>query len=181
MIRSRPRTRRGTFALEPVDAQGAYFQQAAWVYGETRYTCPTTSVAGIYADDKVPSWAYRWNTQDPGYNALGLLVVHTAEIYAIWGPDYTESGQVTSPKSYYSNGTNAAIVAEKERNLGLLLGALELLYESWVDILSKDDLNKRSWGFYVRVRPEVAQGTAGWGGKGEVKLADVLELRRPGT
>jgi len=75
--------------------------------------------------------------------------------------------------------TAATIAAEKERNLGLLLGALELLYGSWANVLSKEDLDKRAWGWYVRVRPEVAQGAAGWGGKGNVKLSDILALRRP--
>jgi hypothetical protein len=75
--------------------------------------------------------------------------------------------------------TAAVIAAEKERNLGLLLGALELLYKSWSEVLSNEDLDKRAWGWYVRVRPEVAQGAAGWGGKGSVKLADILALRRP--
>jgi len=77
--------------------------------------------------------------------------------------------------------TAATIAAEKERNLGLLLGALEVLYGSWAKVLSKEDLDKRAWGWYVRVRPEVAQGAAGWGGKGNVKLADILALRRPAS
>ncbi|KAG9192756.1 hypothetical protein G6011_11490 [Alternaria panax] len=75
--------------------------------------------------------------------------------------------------------TAAVIAAEKEDNLSLLLGALELLYESWSKVLSTEDLDKRAWGWYVRVRPEVAQGAAGWGRKGNVKLSDVLALRRP--
>ncbi|KAF1842110.1 uncharacterized protein K460DRAFT_409533 [Cucurbitaria berberidis CBS 394.84] len=75
--------------------------------------------------------------------------------------------------------TNTGIVAEKERNLSLLLGALELLYQSWADVLSSETLNNRAWGWYVRVRPDVAHGAAGWGGKGNVKLSDILELRRP--
>ncbi|KAF1947601.1 hypothetical protein EJ02DRAFT_473 [Clathrospora elynae] len=69
--------------------------------------------------------------------------------------------------------------AEKEHNLGLLLGALELLYQSWAHVLSKEDLDKRAWGWYVRVRPDVAHGAAGWGGKGNVNLSDILKLRRP--
>ncbi|KAI4626150.1 uncharacterized protein J4E87_004650 [Alternaria ethzedia] len=77
--------------------------------------------------------------------------------------------------------TAATIAAEKERNLGLLLGALELLYGSWAKVLSREDLDKRAWGWYVRVRPEVAQGAAGWGGKGNVKLSDILALRRPAS
>lgn len=58
--------------------------------------------------------------------------------------------------------TGAAMAATKERNLSLVLGALELLYESWTHVLSKDDMNNRAWGWYVRVRPDVAQGAAGW-------------------
>jgi hypothetical protein len=75
--------------------------------------------------------------------------------------------------------TAASLTAEKERNLGMLLGALELLYQSWAQVLSAEDLDRRAWGWYVRVRPEVASGQAGWGGKGTVKLSDILELRRP--
>jgi hypothetical protein len=75
--------------------------------------------------------------------------------------------------------TAATIAAEKGHNLSLLLGALELLYGSWATVLSKEDLDKRAWGWYVRIRPEVAQGAAGWGGKGNVKLSDILDLRRP--
>ncbi|KAL6711258.1 hypothetical protein ACN47E_005789 [Coniothyrium glycines] len=75
--------------------------------------------------------------------------------------------------------TAASIAAEKQRNLGLLLGALDLLYQSWVNILAKEDLDKRAWSWYIRVRPNVAAGAAGWGGKGNVRLSDILDLRRP--
>ncbi|KAH7345922.1 hypothetical protein BKA66DRAFT_433818 [Pyrenochaeta sp. MPI-SDFR-AT-0127] len=75
--------------------------------------------------------------------------------------------------------TNTMMATEKARNLGLLLGALDLLYQSWAHVLSKEELDKRAWGWYVRVRPDVAHGPAGWGGKGDVKLSDILDLRRP--
>lgn len=75
--------------------------------------------------------------------------------------------------------TNTKVAAEKASNLGLLLGALELLYQSWAPVLSREELDKRAWGWYVRVRPEVADGPSGWGGKGNVKLANILDLRRP--
>lgn len=68
--------------------------------------------------------------------------------------------------------------AEKERNLGLLLGSLELLFESWVGALDAKELDRRAWSWYVRVRPEVESGVAGWGGKGSIALADILKLRR---
>lgn len=72
----------------------------------------------------------------------------------------------------------ASKAAEKERNLGLLLRALDLLYQSWIETLGPDDLDKRVWGWYVRVRPAVEHGVAGWGGKNEVRLGDILALRR---
>jgi hypothetical protein len=73
-----------------------------------------------------------------------------------------------------------ALEREKEMNLGLVLGALDLLFASWVEHISRDELDRRAWGWYVQVRPEVESGAAGWGGKGEVKLLDILSLRRKG-
>ena len=60
----------------------------------------------------------------------------------------------------------------------MLLRALDLLYQSWIGTLGPEALDKRVWGWYVKVRPAVEQGVAGWGGKNEVKLADILALRR---
>ncbi|APA14648.1 hypothetical protein SS1G_06635 [Sclerotinia sclerotiorum 1980 UF-70] len=71
-----------------------------------------------------------------------------------------------------------AIAEEKEGNLGLLMGALDLLFESWVDHIGRDELDRRAWGWYVQIRPEVESGVAGWGGKGVVKLSEILALRR---
>jgi hypothetical protein len=72
----------------------------------------------------------------------------------------------------------ATKAADKERNLGMLLRALDLLYQSWIDTLGPAELDRRVWGWYVRVRPAVEHGVAGWGGKNEVKLAEILALRR---
>jgi len=52
------------------------------------------------------------------------------------------------------------------------------VFKSWAEVLSKEDFDRRAWGWYVRIRPDVEEGKAGWGGKGEVRLAKVLELRR---
>lgn len=68
--------------------------------------------------------------------------------------------------------------AEKERNLGMLLQAIDLVYRSWAVTLAPEDLDKRTWNWYVKVRPAVEHGVAGWGGKNEVRLADILALRR---
>jgi hypothetical protein len=64
-----------------------------------------------------------------------------------------------------------------EQNVSMLLGALELLFESWSN-LTADELDRRAWGWYVDVRPNVPDGVSGWGAKGELKLQDILNLRR---
>ncbi|CZS89784.1 related to impact protein [Rhynchosporium graminicola] len=74
--------------------------------------------------------------------------------------------------------SGAELDREREENLGLLLGALDLLFKSWEGHVSKEELDRRAWGWYVNVRPDVAGGVAGWGGKGEVKLSRILGLRR---
>ncbi|KAF3761902.1 hypothetical protein M406DRAFT_282003 [Cryphonectria parasitica EP155] len=68
--------------------------------------------------------------------------------------------------------------AEKEENLGLLLGALRLLFDSWADTLGAQELDRRAWGWYTAVRPEVESGPSGWGAKGTLRLKSILDLRR---
>ncbi|KIN02111.1 hypothetical protein OIDMADRAFT_41299 [Oidiodendron maius Zn] len=83
---------------------------------------------------------------------------------------------VDSPARKKKSG--AALEREKEENLGLLLGALDMLFSSWVEHISRDELDHRAWAWYVQVRPEVESGVAGWGGKGDVPLSSILNLRR---
>ncbi|KLU88345.1 hypothetical protein MAPG_07332 [Magnaporthiopsis poae ATCC 64411] len=74
--------------------------------------------------------------------------------------------------------TQKEINLEKEENLGLLLGALRLLYDSWADHLTAVDLDQRAWGWYTAVRPSVDSGPSGWGAKGTLELRKILDLRR---
>ncbi|KAI5376882.1 hypothetical protein CC77DRAFT_927750 [Alternaria alternata] len=114
-------------------------------------------------------------TSRNGSSNLPIYPAQSARAYLMKAFETPAAEAVPKPKG---KRTAAVIAAEKEHNLSLLLGALELLYESWAKVLDKDDLDKRAWGWYVRVRPDVAQGAAGWGGKGNVKLSDILALRR---
>ncbi|KAF2818959.1 hypothetical protein CC86DRAFT_363331 [Ophiobolus disseminans] len=107
---------------------------------------------------------------------LPIFTAQSARAYLMKAFETPKDPSKAAPAKKQSGSVMAA---EKERNLGMVLGALELLYESWVHVLGKEDLDKRAWGWYVRVRPEVATGAAGWGGKGNVKLSDILDLRRP--
>ncbi|TPX18083.1 uncharacterized protein E0L32_011853 [Thyridium curvatum] len=74
--------------------------------------------------------------------------------------------------------TQKALDAEKEENLGLLLGAIRLVFDSWADHLAPADLDRRAWSWYTAVRPDVDSGPSGWGAKGSLKLKTILDLRR---
>ncbi|KAF0634599.1 hypothetical protein FPSE5266_04654 [Fusarium pseudograminearum] len=74
--------------------------------------------------------------------------------------------------------TVTAANEEKHENLGRVLGALRLLFASWAGTLSRDELDKRAWTWYINLRPDVDSGPAGWGAKGTLNLGKILDLRR---
>jgi hypothetical protein len=112
------------------------------------------------------------------YSASSSLPIYTpqsARAYLLKSFDSPpEESDATSPKKKKA----AATKETKEANLGHLLKALDLLYTSWSKELKPSDLDSRSWGWYMNVRPAVADGVAGWGGKNNLKLSDILQLRR---
>lgn len=129
-----------------------------------------TKSSNTSTDGGTPAWKKHKSA------AQSHLPIHTpqaARSYLLRAFDSYESTPSTAAKK----PTAAAKAAEKERNLGMLLRALELLYEAWTAKLSPAELDNRTWGWYVQVRPDVAQGVAGWGGRNQLKLADILALR----
>ncbi len=88
------------------------------------------------------------------------------------------SGESTDEPAKKKKKTGAVLEREKEHNLGLLLGALDLLFSSWVQYISRDDLDRRAWIWYTTVRPDVQPGVSGWGAKGPVRIAEILNLRK---
>ncbi|TRX90862.1 hypothetical protein FHL15_008266 [Xylaria flabelliformis] len=94
-------------------------------------------------------------------------------------PQTEEGNEGPSPsKVTTKKKTVKAMELEKEENVARLLGAIRILYESWAGHLSANDLDRRAWNWYVAVRPEVESGPSGWGAKGQLKLSDILALRR---
>lgn len=83
----------------------------------------------------------------------------------------------SSPKPLSAKKKPSAkeLIAKKEHAAAVLLQTLNLLFSSWAH-LSHDELDRRAWSWYLHVRPDIAQGQAGWGQKGLVKLADILKL-----
>ncbi|KAF7546400.1 hypothetical protein G7046_g9311 [Stylonectria norvegica] len=79
-----------------------------------------------------------------------------------------------------STGKKTVAAANEERleNLGRVLGSLRLLFESWREVLTPAEMDRRAWTWYVAVRPDVEAGPGGWGAKGTLALERVLNLRR---
>lgn len=113
--------------------------------------------------------------------AAGGLVIHKPEAARTYllrnfaSPPTAAAGSNTSPTK---KKTIKAQDAEKEENLGLLLGALRLLFDSWADHLAPEELDRRAWSWYTAIRPAVESGPSGWGAKGVLRLKDILNLRR---
>lgn len=134
--------------------------------------------------------ALRSSNEGQGARSQGRRKAHVCALPIY----YAESARSYLMKSFTSaapsSGTDvppkkkqslSVLKSETEHNLALLIAALETLYASWANVLSTQELDRRSWGWYVAVRPEIQQGVAGWGEKGEVKLSSILDLRRVTT
>ncbi|ROV95956.1 hypothetical protein VMCG_07981 [Cytospora schulzeri] len=117
--------------------------------------------------------------------AAGGMVIHRPEAARIYllksfasAPTEGDAANATTASSSAKKKTIKAQDAEKEENLGLLLGALRLLFDSWADFLSTEELDRRAWSWYSAARPEVEYGPSGWGAKGALRLKAILDLRR---
>ena len=56
-------------------------------------------------------------------------------------------GDGVTEKSPKKTKTLKALEAEKEENLGLLLGALRIVFDSWAGHLGAAELDRRAWGW----------------------------------
>lgn len=130
--------------------------------------------------DTIPTLA---KAQSPSTTNMPIHTPQAARAYLLKSfdnPPPPLSDQASSTSSSKKPSSTASKAADKERNLGMLLRALDLLYQSWIGTVGPAELDRRVWGWYIRVRPAVEQGVAGWGGKNEVKLGEILGLRREG-
>ncbi|EGX93122.1 impact, putative [Cordyceps militaris CM01] len=137
---------------------------------------------GAAAATFVPGEAAVWglDTQDtkPAASTVGMGI-HRPEgarnyLLRSFASPTTAAGAAGAPPKK----TVAAVNDEKQENLGRLLGALRIVVESWSGVLTKDELDKRAWTWYVAVRPDVQSGPSGWGARGELKLSTILDLKR---
>lgn len=116
-------------------------------------------------------WALDTENRKPASSTIGM---------AIHRPEAARNYVLRSfhPVTQDAKKTVTAMNEEKAENLGKVLGALRKVFESWKDVVSPEELGRRAWTWYVRVRPEVADGPAGWGAKGQLDLGKILDLAR---
>lgn len=118
-----------------------------------------------------PVWALDLEDKNPSTSTVGMPIHRPegARNYIL---------QAFAPVEDNGKKTVTAANEEKHENLGRVLGALRLLFASWAGTLSRDELDKRAWTWYINLRPDVDAGPVGWGAKGTLNLGKILDLRR---
>lgn len=110
-------------------------------------------------------------------NPLPIFTPESARSYLL--KSFTQlTDKSKEPQASSKRKATSQANAKMEACLGYLLRAIDIVCRSWAPTLNKEELDRRAWAWYVRVRPEVKTGHEGWGQKGSVKLADILALRR---
>ncbi|KAL8870425.1 MAG: hypothetical protein Q9174_003532 [Haloplaca sp. 1 TL-2023] len=151
---------------------------------------PTSSHQQTATDVEPPLWALNLETLRSTSNTSTLLSSASGTNLPIYDPhsarNYLYKSFASAPSSLGKTQAPSPVpkanhkkeAEEKEQNLAVLLHALDIVFGSWIHAIGPEELDRRAWGWYVRVRPEVEDGPRGWGGKGEVRLGNVLDLRR---
>lgn len=74
--------------------------------------------------------------------------------------------------------TAAEKAARREQAVAMLLKSIEHVCASWASTLTYSELDRRASSWYVKVRPEVEGGQAGWGQRGKVPLRAIIALAK---
>ena len=123
-----------------------------------------------------PLWALDPDDSKPAMATVGMAIHRPEGARNYLLRSFASAADEESEKKVAT--TAAAVNEEKQENLGRLLGALRLLFESWAGVMRKEELDSKAWSWYVAVRPDVEAGPSGWGAKGTVNLGRILDLRR---
>lgn len=70
------------------------------------------------------------------------------------------------------------IALRREEAAAKMLRAIDIVCQSWAESLTKEELDSKAQSWYIRVRPDVEQGQAGWGQRGQVPLREILRLKK---
>ncbi|KAH1548174.1 hypothetical protein KXV92_000241 [Aspergillus fumigatus] len=97
-----------------------------------------------------------------GSTSLPIFTPNSAKSYLY--RSFTEAATETTETDIGSSKTKRRsakqLEVEKETCLGFLLQAIDLVCQSWASTLSKEELDRRAWAWYLRVRPDVRTAAA---------------------
>ena len=113
--------------------------------------------------------------------ATSNLPIHTpqaARAYLLKSFSTSEDIDVSISPSRSKKRTAKEEAEERERNCGMVLAAIDALLASWIKTVSREELEKRAWAWYVTTRPVVERGQKGWGERGRIELRKILDLRK---
>jgi hypothetical protein len=133
------------------------------------------------ADKMPPLWgvdleAARSSQRNPdSKKKTGALPIYTAQSARSYLLRSISNVQKTPTPS--KSKSNTAKGQDNEESVACLLSAIDFVCRSWATNLNKEELDRRAWVWYLKVRPDVQSGVQGWGQKGQVKISDILALR----
>jgi hypothetical protein len=113
------------------------------------------------------------NTDSKG--KTGGLPIYTAQSARSYLLRSISNAQNTTTPS--KSKSNTAKGEENEESVACLLSVIDSVCRSWATNLNREELDRRGWAWYLKVRPDVQSGVQGWGQKGQVKLSDILALQ----
>ncbi|KAL4928391.1 uncharacterized protein BDV17DRAFT_95545 [Aspergillus undulatus] len=109
--------------------------------------------------------------------ALPIHAAQSARAY-LFKSSLPSPSEESAESALTKRKSHTQVEAAKEVCLGQLLRSIDSVCQSWASTLRADELDRRAWAWYVRVRPSVQGGVQGWGEKGTVRLSEILALKR---
>ncbi|KIW93962.1 uncharacterized protein Z519_05277 [Cladophialophora bantiana CBS 173.52] len=103
------------------------------------------------------------------YLLKSMIIVESSNAESERAPNKKTPAMKTNPKE---------LASKREEAAAMVLKAIDTVCKSWTSSLSPQELDQRAQAWYARVRPDVEQGQAGWGQRGQVRLAEILALRK---
>jgi hypothetical protein len=90
----------------------------------------------------------------------------------------TSEGRAEQKEKASKKPNAQELTRKKEETAAIVLKTIDSVCASWASSLTKEELDQRAQVWYMRTRPEVEQGQAGWGQRGLVRLSEILKLRK---
>lgn len=113
--------------------------------------------------------------------AARAYLLKSIDLAALDGDGEHETGAKTEEPSSPAKSKKLSAAdkaARREQAVAVLLKSIEHVCASWATTLTLEELDRRASSWYIKVRPEVQRGQAGWGQRGRISLRDIVDLAK---